>query len=195
MEIDGVEIDPEVLELARKYFSLDNPRLATYAEDGRYFLDSTGGSYDVVALDAYRQPYIPFHLATVEFFEIVESHLDEHGVVVVNVGRSETDFRLVDALSSTLSNVFRSVWLVDVQGYDNTMVMASNDGISLDQILERLRTAVPGSNQQLVAANAFATGNIRMNASSQRAYTDDRAPVETLIDRMILDAAQEETDE
>jgi spermidine synthase len=195
MEIDGVEIDPTVLQLARTYFSLDDPRLATYAEDGRYFLETTDRTYDVVALDAYRQPYIPFHLATVEFFELVEAHLKEHGVVVVNVGRSETDFRLVDALSSTLSAVFQSVWLVDVQGYDNTMVMASKDAVSLDVILERLRTTTPGSNQQIVAADVFASGNVRMNEAHERAYTDDRAPVETLIDRMIFDAAREETDE
>ncbi len=193
LHIDGVEIDPKVLELARTYFALDDPRLTTYADDGRYFLETTDQTYDLVALDAYRQPYIPFHLATVEYFELVEQHLNDHGVVVVNVGRSATDFRLVDALSSTLSAVFRSVWLVDVQGYDNTMVFASNDELSPDQIQARLESAPPGSNQQIVAAEVFADGNLRTNPAHERAYTDDRAPVETLIDRMIFDAAREET--
>ncbi len=193
LRIDGIEIDPKVLELARTYFALENPRLQPHAEDGRYFLETTDETYDLIALDAYRQPYIPFHLATKEFFELVEQHLNEHGVVVVNVGRSETDFRLVDALSSTLSAVFRSVWLVDVQGYDNTMVIASNDDISLDQILSRLGSTAPGSNQQIVAAEVFADGNLRMNHAHDQPYTDDRAPVETLIDRMIFDEARKET--
>lgn len=193
--IDGVEIDPKVLELAERYFALDDPRLATYAQDGRYFLETSDETYDLVALDAYRQPYIPFHLATQEYFELVADHLSEDGVVVVNAGRSETDFRLVDALSSTLSAVFPSVWLVDVQGYDNTMVIASKQEITLDEIDQRLRSTEPGSNQQIVAAEVFADGNIRMNTEDARPYTDDRAPVETLIDRMIFDAAREETGE
>lgn len=193
LHIDGVEIDPSVLELARTYFALDDPRLTTYADDGRYFLETSDQTYDLVALDAYRQPYIPFHLATVEYFELVEQHLNDHGVVVVNVGRSATDFRLVDALSSTLSAVFRSVWLVDVQGYDNTMVFASNEDISLEDIRVRLSSVLPGSNQQIVAEEVFADGNLRTNPAHERPYTDDRAPVETLIDRMIFDAAREET--
>lgn len=193
LHIDGVDIDPRVLELARTYFALDDPRLTTYADDGRYFLETSDQTYDLVALDAYRQPYIPFHLATVEYFELVEQHLNDHGVVVVNVGRSATDFRLVDALSSTLSAVFRSVWLVDVQGYDNTMVFASNEDISLEDIRVRLSSVLPESNQQIVAEEVFADGNLRTNPAHERPYTDDRAPVETLIDRMIFDAAREET--
>jgi spermidine synthase len=193
LHIDGVEIDPKVLELARKYFALDDPRLQTYAEDGRYFLETSDKTYDLVALDAYRQPYIPFHLATREFFELVDRHLSGHGVVVVNVGRSETDFRLVDALSSTLDSVFQSVWLVDVQGYDNTMVVASNEELSIDDIVARIGSAKPGSNQQIIASEVFADGHLRMNEAQDQPYTDDRAPVETLIDRMIFDEARKET--
>jgi hypothetical protein len=115
--------------------------------------------------------------------------------VVVNVGRSETDFRLVHALSSTLSAVFQSVWLVDVHGYDNTMVIASNDVVTIEDIRARLGSAVPGSNPQIVAAEVFADGNLRMNAAHDTPYTDDRAPVETLIDRMIFDEARKETGE
>jgi spermidine synthase len=193
LHIDGVEIDPKVLELARKYFALDDPRLQTYAEDGRYFLETSDKTYDLVALDAYRQPYIPFHLATREFFELVDRHLSEHGVVVVNVGRSETDFRLVDALSSTLDAVFQSVWLVDVQGYDNTMVIASNEDLSIDDIVARIGSTKPGSNQQIIASEVFADGHLRINEARDQPYTDDRAPVETLIDRMIFDEARKET--
>lgn len=193
LEIDGVEIDPRILELAKTYFELGDPRLRALAEDGRYFLETTDRTYDLVALDAYRQPYIPFHLATTEFFELVSRHLNPHGVVVVNVGRSATDFRLVDALSSTLNAVFRSVWLVDVHGYDNTMVFASNDNLSLDEIRARLTAAPSGSNQQIVAAEVLSDGHLRFNVAHDRPFTDDRAPVETLIDRMIFDAAREET--
>ncbi len=79
LTIDGVEIDPKVLELAEKYFALDDPRLTTYAEDGRYFLETSDETFDLVALDAYRQPYIPFHLATQEFFELVADPSERSG--------------------------------------------------------------------------------------------------------------------
>ena len=85
--------------------------------------------------------------------------------------------------------------MVDVQGYDNTMVMASMDELTLEEIDGHLRTTENGSNQQIVAAEVFADGNLRLNTAYETPYTDDRAPVETLIDRMILDAAREETGE
>lgn len=195
LHIDGVEIDPEVLSVARRWFALPTAGVTAYALDGRYFLERMDAVYDLVVLDAYRQPYIPFHLATKEFFETVDEHLTADGVVVVNVGRSTTDYRLVDALSSTLASVFDSVWLVDVAGYDNTMVFATNQPLELETIEGRLASVPPESNQGQVAFEVLDQGNLRMNRASRTPYTDDRAPVESLIDRMIFDAAREETSE
>ena len=75
VEIDGVEIDPEVSEAARRYMGLDdNPRLEVISADGRPYLELTDERYDIIVVDAYHQPYIPFHLATTEFFEAVREH-------------------------------------------------------------------------------------------------------------------------
>src|ERR671925_129377 len=73
--IDGVEIDGELSEIGRRYFDMRNPRLHLYHEDARPFLRRIDARYDVISVDAYRQPYIPFYLTTVEFFETVRNRL------------------------------------------------------------------------------------------------------------------------
>jgi hypothetical protein len=75
------------------------------------------------------------------------------------------------------------------------MVFASQHEITLEEIEQRLRDVVPGSNQDVVADDVIADGNLRLNTSDEEPFTDDRAPVESLIDRMIFDAAREETGE
>ena len=73
--VDGVEIDSELSEIGRRYFDMNNPRLHLYHEDARPFLRRIDARYDVISVDAYRQPYIPFYLTTVEFFETVRDRL------------------------------------------------------------------------------------------------------------------------
>src|SRR5215218_8142894 len=68
--IDAVDIDGELTEIGRRYFDLRAPRLHAHAADARPFLRRTQRRYDVIVVDAYRQPYIPFYLATREFFEL-----------------------------------------------------------------------------------------------------------------------------
>ncbi len=67
--IDGIEIDPGIVAAGDKYFEMDTmPNLTVYVEDGRYMLNKLNKQYTVVGIDAYRPPYIPWHLTTVEFF-------------------------------------------------------------------------------------------------------------------------------
>ena len=87
--VDGVEIDPELSEIGREYFDMNNPRLHLYHEDARPFLRRIDARYDVISVDAYRQPYIPFYLTTVEFFETVRDRLRPGGVLIVNAGHPE----------------------------------------------------------------------------------------------------------
>ena len=68
---------------------MNNPRLHLYHEDARPFLRRIDARYDVISVDAYRQPYIPFYLTTVEFFETVRDRLAPGGVLVVNAGHPE----------------------------------------------------------------------------------------------------------
>ena len=107
--IDGIELDPEIVAVGAEFFDMNAeamPNLSARVGDGRYLLNNIDQAYTVIGIDAYRPPYIPWHLTTVEFFSEVRDRLAERGVVAINVGRTDTDRRLVDALSNTLRQVF-----------------------------------------------------------------------------------------
>jgi predicted membrane-bound spermidine synthase len=77
--VDGVEIDGELSEIGRRWFDMNNPRLRLHHEDARPYLRRSDTRYDVISVDAYRQPYIPFYLTTREFFELVRDRLAPGG--------------------------------------------------------------------------------------------------------------------
>ena len=135
LPIEGVEIDPAIVKVARDYFGLDDlPNVDVRVADGRYALRTTDRTFDLIGVDAYRQPYIPFQLTTREFFQEVSDRLSPTGVAVVNAGRTATDFRLVDALASTMRDVFPYVVAIDVARYNNTMLIASRSPLSADAL-------------------------------------------------------------
>jgi len=185
VDITGVEIDPEILAAGHRYFHLDEARAHEVVADARYWLDTQAGRYDVVVLDAYRQPYIPFHLTTKEFFEQVKAHLDPGGVVAVNVGRTATDYRLVDALASTMASVFPSVLLLDDPNYTNTVVYGSTLPVSVNDVARNLQL-VSAPLARDAAASALENGNLRLSPYRGQVYTDDLAPIEQLIDEIIF---------
>jgi spermidine synthase len=185
VDITGVEIDPDILAVGQRYFHLDDAGAHEVVADARYWLDTQAGHYDVIVLDAYRQPYIPFHLTTREFFQQVRAHLNPGGVIAVNVGRTATDYRLVDALASTMGAVFPSVMLLDDPNYANTVVYAATEPTTADDVTHNLGlvSAPLASN---AARSALDEGKLRMSAYHGQVYTDDLAPIEQLIDEIIF---------
>ena len=126
--IVGIELDPEIVAVGAEYFDMNAgsmPSLTTQVGDGRFLLNQLDAQFSVIGIDAYRPPYIPWHLTTVQFFEEVYELLRENGVVAVNVGRTDTDRRLVDALSNTLLQVYPSVHALDVPLSFNTILIAT----------------------------------------------------------------------
>lgn len=183
VDITGVEIDPELVDLAHRYFHLNQPNVHPVVDDARYWLATTHGSYDLIVVDAYRQPYIPFHLTTAEFFKTAREHLAPDGVVVVNVGRTATDYRLVAALAQTMAAVFPDVFLFDVPNWNNTLVFATAAPVTLDDVERNLQLPAPPG----VGSAAADVGlNLRASPYHGRPYTDDLAPVERLIDEIIF---------
>lgn len=88
LEIDAVDIDPEVIRLARKHFGVpDSPRYRTHAADGRWFVDQapTSPAWDMIMLDAFRGVFVPLHLKTAEYYQSLLDHLTPQGVVVANL--------------------------------------------------------------------------------------------------------------
>ena len=92
----------------------------------RVGMEKSREKYQIISVDAYRPPYIPWHMTTREFFEIARSHMTDDGVLVINVGRGPTDRRLVDAFSSTLARstlpaVGASTWAAGSQVWNGNM--------------------------------------------------------------------------
>jgi predicted membrane-bound spermidine synthase len=185
VDITGVEIDPDILAAGHRYFHLGDARAHEVVSDARYWLDTQAAAYDVVILDAYRQPYIPFQLTTKEFFQQVRAHLNPGGVAAVNVGRTATDYRLVDALASTMAAVYSNVYLVDDPSSANTLVFGTTSPMSMDDItrnMESLSSPVAA----VAALNVLANGKLRVSPYHGQVFTDDLAPVERLIDEIIF---------
>ncbi len=185
LDITGVEIDPAILDVAHRYFHVDDASAHLVVQDARYWLATEHGRYDLIALDAYQQPYIPFHLTTREFFQLARDRLQPGGAVVVNAGRTATDYRLVDALASTMAAVFPSVFLVDVGRFSNTMIFGTDEPVTMGDVTHNLGLAREPLVRD-VAADAVGPGRLRMSAYHSQVFTDDLAPVERLIDEIIL---------
>jgi spermidine synthase len=192
--IDGVEIDPEIAQVGREFFGLDDlTNVNVIVADGRRALRSSSERYDMIGIDAYRQPYIPFQLTTSEFFGEVRDHLTDDGVAVVNVGRTETDYRLVEVIASTMRSVFDHVYVIDVDRYMNSIVIGTNAPASLDAIAINALTFPDDSPIRDVAGWMIDAGNPRIQQPGGPVFTDDHAPVEQVIDAIILNAAREVT--
>lgn len=176
--IDAVELDGRLTAIGHRFFGLPTaPTLHTITADARPWLASTSRRYDAIFLDAYRQPYVPFYLVTREYFELVRRHLTPGGAVVVNVGHPEGSDALERAVSATLASVFPHVDR-DPSQATNTIVIASAAPISA----QRLRTAaswLPSDLRDLARASATMLGPALRGGP---VYTDDRAPVEWLVD-------------
>ncbi|MEL6405144.1 MAG: fused MFS/spermidine synthase [Chloroflexota bacterium] len=187
--IDGVEIDPDIIEVGEDFFQMNEthmPSLTMYAQDGRYVLNQLDREYTVIGIDAYRPPYIPWHLTTVEFFQEVQAHLADDGVMVINVGRTETDRRLVDALTNTLYEVFPTVHAIDVPSAFNTILVATNQPTVTENLNANLASLPDDAHPMLRQVLMDTTANIVEARRSDILFTDDRAPVETIIDSLVL---------
>jgi spermidine synthase len=193
LQIDGVEIDPKIVDVARTYFNLNEPNVHVIVQDGRYYLRSTEKKYDMIAVDAYHQPYIPFQMTTKEFFQEVYDHLNANGTVVVNAGRTASDYRLVDVISDTMRSVFPNVYLIDTPAYTNTMVIGTRDPSVIGNFahnIDSIQARTPNSPLVTLGDEAIRDGRLREGLPGPKIFTDDLAPVEDLIDRILLNYAR-----
>ena len=181
VEVDGVEIDPAVSTAGRRFLGMgDNPRLRVHDADARPFLRRTDERYDLVYVDAYHQPYVPFYLATREFFTLVRERLTPGGIVALNVASVPDDRSLEEALAGTLATVFPEVRVWPVLRFNHIV-------IGFTALNRPGHGGHSGSVRQLVQLMA---NELEVPvAPAERPWTDDRAPVEWVTDRMILEYA------
>ena len=128
LEVDVVEIDPEVIQMAKNQFNVrDGKNLRLYAQDGRLFLTRTTNLYDIILIDAYYADAMPFHLATREFFELAQRKLTSNGIIVAN---------LISAVTGPSGKIARAFVKTQRQTFPQTYVFAARrpDNVSIDTI-------------------------------------------------------------
>ncbi len=189
MQIEGVEIDDKITALARRYFELpENVQVTSY--DGRAYLDAIDRKYDVIMVDAYQDITIPFQMSTIEFFTQVREHLNEGGVMVVNMNMRDTEEgNINEYLADTISAVFPHVYTADVPHCTNRELFASVSG---DMMTALQRNISAQRDSELRAAMVQLSADLKKYDAGSRCMTDDKAPVEVLGMRMIDDIIQDE---
>ncbi len=170
------ELDKDVVELAKKYFGYrETASLRTVVSDGRAFLIKDTEKWDIILIDAYRGPFVPFHLLTKEFYSLVKSRLTPQGVVVQNI---EPTTMLFDSATATLASVFPSVDLYDAGG---NVVAVGSQGPAIPQA-ELLARASKAQERYKFRYDlrAMAMGRRVLARPAGKVLTDDFAPVETM---------------
>jgi spermidine synthase len=186
-DIDGVELDPAVTDVGRRYLGLDdNPRLHVHTADARPFLRRSDGGYDLIVVDAYRPPYVPFYLATREFFQLVRDRLAPGGMVALNVATVPDDTRLAEGIATTVAAEFPAVWTWQALRF-NQIVVGLTRELPRSEVERRLN-AVQGD---LAPLTGLAARDFTPARTSGDPWTDDHAPVEWITDRMIVEYAAE----
>ena len=191
LNIEGVEIDQKITDLAREYFELpDDVRVYTY--DGRAFLNATNQTYDVIMIDAYQDITIPFQMSSKEFFLSVKNHLREDGVAVVNMNmRSGSEGSINEYLTDTIGNVFDSAYSVDVKGSTNREVFATDNQDVILRMQDNLNHE-SSDKKELIAMMEEILNELTLCQTGSNVMSDDKAPVELLGMRAIDEIIKEE---
>lgn len=189
IQIDGIEIDPLVVQVGRDYFDMNEPNLNVIIQDGRWALSQLEHTYQIISIDAYRPPYIPWHMTTLEFFSEVRAHLAPDGVMVINIGRSPTDRQLIDALTATIQQVFPSVYITDLEQSFNSILFATVQPTTLENFRQNyLRlSSLEGTSPLILNAMALTYEGLQPVHAGDIIFTDDHAPVEWMTNAMIID--------
>jgi len=184
-EIDVVEIDAQLTELARAHFGLvENPRLGIFHEDARTFFNHNTKKYDAIFIDVFNSQFsLPFQLTTLEFVKHQYKALNDGGLVIVNIISSirhkSNEFLLSEA--KTFQQVFPKVEFFAVADPKNDTLIQN---IMLIAFKDYQPTQQTFSNDSLFAA--FLTNKIDLNISNEISIlTDDYAPVEYFVSKMI----------
>lgn len=184
-EVVGVEIDPEMVRLARDYMGGIPPHTRVVVADGRIWLRRDKDKYDIIIVDAYsREMYIPFHLSTQEFFREAKEHLRPGGLLALNVNASQTG-GLLASFYRTLASVFPHVYWARSGAYMNYLLVATGRPLSpetLPAVIGR-----DGPPELLPPATELAAGWRSTSPGGKGlVFTDDRAPVEWFTDWMVV---------
>ena len=194
LEIDVVEIDPEVIQIAKNHFSVrESKTLRLHAQDGRLFLTRASNQYDIILLDAYYADAMPFHLATQEFFELVQRKLAPNGIVVANLISAVTgpSGKIARAFVKTQRRIFPQTYVFAVRRADNVsidtiqnvIVVATKDKQRLDikEIVKRATSLNKGLFPESIQDISLAYYDGSLPDQDVPVLTDDYAPTDNLL--------------
>jgi spermidine synthase len=190
LEIDAVEIDPEVVRVAGMFFGLpkNDPKLHVHIADARPWLAEHAAQSDLVHIDLYQGgPYVPFYLTTVEFFRLVRSRMADGGVSIVNVYDTSPRQELLEAMGATMRQVFPSVERLSTPG-GNHLLFAFAQKRPLAETVARLKQGGgPAWVQELAQKAAGEIVEFEPRAGAV-IFTDDLAPIEQMTRRMLVES-------
>ncbi|MFB6101723.1 MAG: spermidine synthase [Haloplanus sp.] len=187
--VEVAEIDPEVIDTAKRYFELEeSANLHVYNTGGRQFLQETNRTYDLIVLDAYKKDKVPFQLTTVEFMRLAESRLDDDGVLFAN---------LISAPSGPASKFYRAEYKTMARVFPQVYTFPTAEGSAVQNVevvaTKRADRLTKGELRRRNARRAIGT-NLSAEISTYRpppptddvpVLRDDRAPVDALLDPMV----------
>ena len=193
VNIETVEIDPAVVQVARDYFFVkETARHRIHISDGRVFLRRSTNRYDAILMDAYTEnrygSFLPRHMVTREFFLLASDHLVTNGVLAYNVIGQIQGLRadLLGAIHRTLKSVFPEVYLFPADDSQNVVLVATKSKLKYTSgmveqrvawLVQHQRVSLPTFTQR---ARAFrADGPAQWSRSPVLA--DDYSPIEGLL--------------
>jgi len=191
--VDTVEIDPVVVDVAKKYFTVtETPNLRVHTNDARVYLRLSTNLYDVILMDAYSTTRygssLPVQLTTKEFFQIARDHLGTNGVLAYNVIGQIRGFRMnvIGALYKTMSEVFPRVYMFPSVESRNIVII----GTKSDESYSLPRVQQEGEALQKAGTVTLPTFSLRLKSFTRQqpaalsrspVLTDDYAPIESLL--------------
>lgn len=186
LTIDGVEIDPEVKAIAQNYFAVSGNDANIFVDDGRRYLNSTKTNYDIIIIDAYsKELYIPFHLATQEFFELAKSKIADGGIIAMNVNAISDKSPILTSITKTLAASFSNIYINNQPGSANYLIFASISPIDFSKA--KFASSYPIELQ--TTRDKLISNTKKLDTVDPKALvlTDNRAPLEYLTDHLFFE--------
>ena len=191
--VDVVEIDPVVVEVAKKYFTVaESPTLKINIQDGRVFLRQTTNVYDVILMDAYSTTRygssLPRQLVTKEFFELASQHLSTNGVLAYNVIGQMQGFRatVIGAIYRTMNQVFPQVYMFPADESQNIVIIGTKSKEHFDdvRVADQAQVLIRSGTVTLPTFNLRSRNFVNRpppSVAQSPLLNDDYAPIETLL--------------
>jgi spermidine synthase len=195
VHVDTVELDPTVAKVAKEWFGVkENKTHKIHISDGRgYLRRNKERKYDAIMMDAYSSntygSFIPYHLATKEFFQLAAEDLTVNGVLAYNVIGTYNEWRadIVGSMYRTMKTVFPHVYHFPAADSRNIVlvgVKAKTGGLTSATLRARLgllRRAQPKLPAHFGPRLGRIQANAPLSAAKSPVLTDDHAPISKLL--------------